>query len=362
MSGIAKALPAFRTVIAVLMALVFGAGLIVASGKNPYLAYAALFEGAFFDYWGIADTLVRMCPVILAALAFLIPFRAGLFNIGAEGQIYAGALLSTLAALYLEGFSVWLHISICFLAGFVGGALWALIPALLKAYYKVNELIVSLMLNYVAINIVGFFLQGPLAVPDAPYPYSEAIDPKLELAAIMPDTEVHWGVLLAISAAALVYVLMQYSVLGFTYRTIGRSSEAALYAGINVKRQITTAFMLAGGLAGLAGVIEVLGVKFRLFHAFAAGVGFEGIVVAFLAQGHALLVVVAGYFFAGLQSGAGTMQRVVGVDAYVIEALQGVIILFVTISLSLRFRGSFLARILQNRGRRPATAKNEGSA
>ena len=361
MSFYYHALPALRTIIAVILAMVVGAGLIAASGKNPWFAFAALFEGVFVDYWGFADTLVRMCPVILAALAFLIPFRAGLFNIGAEGQIYMGALLSTVAALYIDGLPVWLHTPICFVAGFVGGALWAVIPAVLNAYYKVNELIVSLMLNYVAINIVGFCLQGPLAVLDAPYPYSEAIDPKLELASVMPETDVHWGVLVAISAAALVYVLMQYSVLGFAYRTIGRSREASLYAGIDVKRQIITSFILAGGLAGLAGVIEVLGVKFRLFHAFASGVGFEGIVVAFLAQGHALLVVVAGFFFAGLQSGAGMMQREVGVDAYVIEALQGIIILFVTISQSLRYRGSFLARVLQNL-HPPVAAKNKRSA
>ena len=362
MSKIAKGLLALRTVIAVVVAMLVSAGLIAASGKNPYLAFVALFEGAFLDYWGIADTLIRMCPMILAALAFLIPFRAGLFNIGAEGQIYAGALLGTVAALYLEGLPVWLHIPICFFAGFVGGAMWAFIPAWLNAYYKVNELIVSLMLNYVSINIVGFCLQGPLAVPDAPYPYSEQVDAKLELAPILPQTDVHWGVLVAISAAVLIYVLLQYSVLGFSYRTIGRSREAALYAGINVKRQIITSFVLAGGLAGIAGVIEVLGVKFRLFHAFASGVGFEGIIVAFLAQGHALMVVVAGFFFAGLQSGAGMMQRAVGVDAYVIEAIQGIIILFVTISLSIRFRDSFLARILNSRRQRLAAGNSEGGA
>ncbi len=327
---------------AVVLALIVSAGLIVSSGANPATAYGALFSGAFLDYWGLADTLVKACPLLLTALAFLIPFRAGLFNIGAEGQIYAGALMGTIAALFLPGLPAWLHIPVCLIAGWIGGALWALIPALLKAHFNVNELIVSLMLNYVAINFVGFLLQGPMAVPNAPYPYSDAVAPELELAPIMARTDAHWGILLAVAACLAIHVLVRHSTAGFSLRTVGRSAGAARYAGISAKKQIVMSFMLAGGMAGIAGVVEVLGVKFRLFHAFASGVGFEGIIVAFLAQGQAILVPIAGFLFAGLQSGAGTMQRVAGVDVAIVDAIQGIIILFVTIGLSVRFRTKIL--------------------
>ena len=340
-----KRIDLFIVPIAVILALIAGSILILLSGKNPLTAYAALFSGAFIDYWGLADTLVRACPLILTALAFLIPFQTGLFNIGAEGQLYAGALFGTIVALYLTGLPVPLHITLCFLAGFLGGALWGLIPAVLRAYYNVNELIVSLMLNYVAINIVGFLLQGPMSVPGAPYPYSDAINPDLELAPILSRTDAHWGILVAAVACLFVFLLLNRSTSGFSLRTVGRSVDAARYAGMSAKRQIIQSMMAAGGLAGIAGAIEILGVKFRLFHAFASGVGFEGIIVAFLAQGQAALVLVAGFLFAGLQSGAGTMQRAAGVDVSVVDAIQGIIILFVTIGLSIRFRDKILSRI-----------------
>lgn len=338
-----------KSVWAVLAALLVGSLLITLAGSDPIEAYAALFHGAFFEYYGFGNTLVKMSPLILAGLAVTIPLRAGQFNIGAEGQIYIGALFGTLAGLYVPVLPGWLHIVFCSAAGMIGGGLWALIPAVLKAYHRVNEIIVTLLMNYVAINIVSYAVSGPMMAEDAPYPYSDEIPEALFLPHVLPRTDAHLGVVIGVLMALVLFVVMRHSTFGFSLQTVGRNPRAAGYAGMSVKRHIVVSFVVAGAMAGLAGTYEVLGLKYRLFHLFSPGYGYDGIVVTFLAGGNPLFVVLAAAFLGGLRSGAGIMQRAVGIDATVVEAIQGLVVIFVAMGLAFRFERTYWARVLQRR-------------
>jgi simple sugar transport system permease protein len=338
-----------RSVWAIIAALAVGSILIAATGRNPIDAYKTLFEAAFFDYWGLATTLVKTCPLLLAGLAVVLPLRAGLFNIGAEGQIYIGALFATAAALYLPGIPGPAHIVISTLAGAVGGALWALIPALLKAYQRINEIIVTLLLNFVALHFVSFIVSGPMMEPGAPYPYSPEIPDTLFLPHILPNTDAHYGVLVGVVIALAMYVVFQRGVFGFTLATVGRNPNAARYAGMSVERHIIMSFLVAGAFAGLAGTFEVLGHRYRLYHGFSQGYGYDGIVVAFLAGLNPLFAIFSAVFIGGLRSGASMMQRVMGIETTVVEAIQGLVILFVAVSLAFRYRVTSIGKAIARR-------------
>lgn len=338
-----------RSVWAVLLALVFGAMLIVLTGQDPLGAYRELFAGAFLDYWGLSATLAKLSPILLAGLAVALPLRVGLFNIGAEGQIYIGALFATVVALTMPELPPGLGILVTALAGMAGGALWALIPALLKAYRDINEVIVTLLLNYVAINVVSYAVSGPLMAPEAPYPYSPEIPRSLFLPVMMPRTDAHIGALVAVVLALALFLVLRYTTAGYSLQTVGSNPHAARYAGMSVRRHIVVSMIVGGSFAGLAGTFEVLGLKHRLFHLFSDGYGYDGIVVAFLANGGALGSVIAATFLAGLESGANAMQRAAGVPVTVIDAIKGLMVIFVAASLAFTFQRSYWARVLQRR-------------
>jgi general nucleoside transport system permease protein len=327
-----------NTVWAVMLALLLGAVLILLAGGNPIEGYSALFRGAFADYWGISDTLVRMSPLLLAGLAVIIPLRAGLFNIGAEGQIYIGALLATIAALYMPGeVPGVLRITLCILVGALGGALWATLPGLLKAYRGTNEIITSLLLSYVAINLVGALLHSWLIEPGAPYPYSREVPAEVTLPVFLPRTQAHVGIIISWIAAVVVAVMFWKTTLGQSIKIVGHNKHAAAYAGLNVKRLTVLSFALGGSMGGLAGVFEVLGLKYRLFDHFSPGYGMQGIIVAFLAALNPVGAIVAALFLGGLQVGAGSMQRATGIDTTMVAALQGLVVLCVAMGLAIKF-------------------------
>jgi len=356
-----------RPVWAVMAALLLGAGLIAVSGTNPLEAYRALFTGAFFDYYGIGGTLVKTSPILLAGLAVIIPLRAGLLNIGVEGQIYMGGLFSAMAALLLPDMPGLIHIPICVLAGALGGGLWGLIPGYLKAYHGMNEVIITILLNFIAINIVSYVVGGPMMQEGAPYPYSVEIGEHLWLPWIMPGTDAHVGVIVGVVLAIVIFFLLRYTTVGFALDTIGRNAQAGRYAGIRVRRTIVAAMFVAGAIGGLAGTFEVLGLKYRLYHLFSPGYGFDGIIVAFLAMLNPILAPLSAFFLSGLKAGALVMQRAVGLESTVVEAIQGLVIIFVAASLAFTYDRTFWNRFLERRrnleaklGDANSTEKQEG--
>lgn len=327
----------FLPIIAILSALIVGAILILIAGANPIAAYTALFQESLFDYFGFGNTLTRMTPLLFTSLGVLVALKAGQFNIGGEGQIYLGALGSTLIGLYVQGLPAFIHIPLALLFGFLFAAVWGWIPGYLKAMRGVNEVITTLLLNYIAVNLVSYLVQNPLKAPNAPSPYSPLIAKSAQLP-ILPGSLAHGGIFLALLVAAILWVLLQRTPLGYQITAVGFNPIASGYAGISVQRTIMLVMALAGGLAGLAGSCEVMGLKYRLFEEVSPGYGFDAIAIAFLSRGSVLGVVLTSLFFAALRSGANVMQRSAGVPVTVVFAIQGLTVLFIAIGLALESR------------------------
>lgn len=308
------------------LALVVSAGLILARGVNPLVAYAAMLEGAFGSVAALANTGVRAAPIILSGFAVGLGYKAGLWNIGGTGQIYLGATTATIVGIIPLPVPAWIHLLIAVMAGFVGGALWMFVPAYLCAYRGVNLVCTTLMLDYVAGFFVSWLLHepSPLAEKGATFPMSPLILPSARLPILMEGTSLHAGFVLAVVLGVVLHFVLHSTTFGFRTRMVGKSPEAARYAGIDVVRWILLVLLICGGLAGLAGAGEVLGLKLRLFDYFEGFVGFEGLALAILVEGNPLGMILAGIFFGSLKAGAGKMQIVTGIGtpmALVIEAL-----------------------------------------
>lgn len=329
--------PIISPLIAITSALIVGAVLILIAGANPITAYTALFTESLFTYFGFGNTLTKMAPLLLTSTGVLLALKAGQFNIGGEGQIYFGALGSTLVGLYVQvpGF---IHVPLAILAGFAFGALWGFIPGYLKAMRGINEVITTLLLNYIAIDLISYLVQNPLKEANAPSPYSPLIAKSAQLPIIIPGSLAHGGILLALIAAGIIYIIIKHSTLGYRITAVGLNQKASNYAGISVQRTIMLVMAASGGLAGLAGASEVMGLKYRLFEQVSPGYGFDAIAIAFLSRGNVLGVVLNSLFFGALRSGANVMQRSAGAPVTVIYAIQGLTVLFIAIALALEPR------------------------
>lgn len=331
-------LPLLFSVLAIAAALIVGAGLIVIAGKNPVAAYSALFQESLANYYGFGNTLTKTTPLLLTSLGVLIALKAGQFNIGGEGQIYMGGLGSALVGLYVKGLPLLIHLPLGLLVGFLFGAVWGLIPGYFKAVRGINEVITTLLLNYVAQNFISYLVNGPMMEPGAPSPFSPKLAKTAQLPTILPQTQTHAGILIALIAAAILWVLFLRSPLGYQIETVGQNPIAARYAGLSVEGTIMLVMAVAGGLAGLAGASEVMGLKYRLFENFSGGYGFDAIAIAFLSRGSVPGVVFTSLFFGALRSGANVMQRTAEVPLTIVYAIQGLTVLFIAISLAFEYK------------------------
>ncbi|XHX80134.1 MAG: ABC transporter permease [Stenomitos frigidus ULC029] len=328
-------LPVLAPFLAIAAALLVGAGLIAIAGVSPLKAYSVLFTESLANYYGLSNTLTKTAPLLLASLGILVALKGGQFNIGGEGQIYMGGLGSAIVGLYLHGLPLILHVPLALLGGFLLGGLWGFIPGYLKAIRGVNEVITTLLLNYIAQNLVSYLVSSPMKDPEAPTPYSALIDASAQLPIILPQTQTHAGILLGVLATIVLWVVFARSPLGYQIETVGQNPIAARYAGISVERTIMLVMALSGGLAGLAGSGEVMGLKYRLFENFSPGYGFDAIAIAFLSRGNLAGVLLTSLFFGALRGGANVMQRSAGVPVTVVYAIQGLTVLFIAISLVL---------------------------
>ena len=331
-------LAALMPVIAVLLALALGGVVLLALGKNPIEAYLSMLDGAFGDTTRILNTLNRAIPLLLVAVGICIAFRGGVINIGAEGQLLIGAACVTAATLAIgDALPSWLFIPLALLVGFAGGALWGAVPGYLKARFQVNEILSTIMMNEIAIQFVIFLLSGPMIDPEqvalgTRIAQSAAIPESAWLLRLAPPARLHAGIFLALIAAMVVYILLWRTVTGYRIRAVGQSRAASQYAGISVPAYLTLALVLSGGLAGLAGASELMGVNHRMLEGFAVGYGFSGIVVALFGRLHPLGAIPSALFFAALLTGAERMQRDLQVPTATITVLQGLVVLFVVSS------------------------------
>lgn len=317
--------------LAVFTALLIGAVVIWASGANVLAAYQGLFEGALGSPRGIAETLVIFTPYTLAGLAVALGFRCGLFNIGAEGQFYMGALLSVWVAYSIKGLPIYIHLPFAILMGALGGAIWGAIPGFLKARLGTHEVINTIMMNYIAVLLVDFLVnrKGPMWDSTSTVPRTPYILPSATLPQLFPDYRLHAGIFIAIAAIFIVYWLLWKTTLGFEIRAVGANPTAARYAGMSVTRNFVLAMTLSGILAGLAGTGEVLGLNRTLPAAFVSGYGFDSIAIALLAKSHPLFVPFAAFLWAVLRNGASLMQVRAGISVDLINIVQALVIAFV---------------------------------
>jgi simple sugar transport system permease protein len=330
--------------LAILTAIVVGGVIIAVVGGNPFAAYLGLVQGAFGSAKALSETAVWATPYIFAGLAVAVGFKGGLFNIGAEGQLAFGAVTAALIGYALPGWlhmslPAYIHIPLAVGLGMLAGAIWAAIPGALKAYTGGHEVINTIMMNYIALNITSFLLNGPMKDPD-PMNLS-ARTPEIAVSArippIFPDLRVHWGFVLALIVAFIIWWLLWKTTLGFEIRTVGANPDAAKYAGINVKRTIIITMALSGALAGLAGAIEVTALNYRHELGFSVGYGFDAIAIALLGKTNPFGVVLAAILFGAMRNGGTRMQFLTQIPVDIISVIQGLILLFVAADAIVRF-------------------------
>jgi simple sugar transport system permease protein len=330
--------------LAILTAVVLGGIIIVLVGGNPLLAYAGLLQGSFGSIRALSETSVWATPYIFAGLAVALAFKGGLFNIGAEGQLALGAVASALIGYALPG---WLgfdlpkiiHLPLAVIMGMAAGAIWAGIVGFLKAYTGGHEVINTIMMNYIALNTISFLLNGPMKDrdPNNVIARTPLIEESARMPVIFDGLRVHWGFVLALLVAFLVWWMLNKTTLGFEIRTVGLNPDAAKYAGINVKRTIILTMALSGMLAGMAGALEVTGLNYRHELGFSIGYGFDAIAIALLGKSHPLGVVLAAILFAAMRNGATRMQFLTQLPVDLISMLQALILLLVAADAIIRY-------------------------
>jgi len=342
---VSRLIDALLPVLATLAALVLGAVMLLFLKVNPIQAYQALWEGAFGSSNAFAETLVKATPLLLVGIGICISFRGDVINIGGEGQMIMGAILATWVGLTFTSLPGWIVITLAMLAGFLGGAIWGGIPGILKAYFRVNEILSTVMMNAIAVQLMNFLLRGPLIDPSqaelaSKIPQTARLLEIFRLPRLVP-TRLHLGALIAVVLAVLVYIVLWRTTLGYRIRAVGQNPHASRYAGINVPRHIVLALLLSGAFAGLAGAVQVYGVNYRMItdgssSGFTGSAGFNGIVAALFGQLHPVWSIPASILFGALLVGANSMQRIMQVPSALITALNGLVVVFVVSSEILR--------------------------
>lgn len=314
---------------AVVLALLTGAALIALLGVNPLEAYRALLDGALGNRNSIAETLVKAIPLALAGVGVAVAFRAGVFNVGAEGQLYLGAIAATWVGLQFQALPRPFLLPLMIFTALASGGVWAALAGVLKASFNASELINTIMMNYIAIFLVSYLVHGPLQEPGSPLGQTAPLPPQAQLATLLPATRLHSGLILALVAAVIVHVLLWRTTWGFRIRVTGKNPLAAQSAGISFKTATVSAFIVSGALAGLAGFSEAAGLHQRMIENISPGYGYTAIVVALLGQLNPPGVLAAALLFAALQVGAGTMESAVGVPSSVVTIIQYLIVIFI---------------------------------
>jgi len=324
--SVSRAIRVLVPVMSLVFALIFGAFLLLVSGVNPFAAYAAMATGAFGDIDAVAETLVKAIPLMLTGLGVSIAFRMLFWNIGAEGQLAMGGLAATGVALYASDIlPSWSVLPAAILLGMMAGALWAVIPAALRAYLQVNETITTLMMNYIAILLVSHVYHGPWRDPEG---YGFPGTARFPEMAWLPRlyNRAHAGLIFAILAAAILWIVVQRTKWGFELRITGENPKAARYIGINIPRLILVTMLVSGGLCGLAGVCEVTGVMRRLQQGLTVGYGYTAIIVAWMSQLNPWGVLLVSFLLAGMLVGGDQIQMAMGLPAAMGLVMQGALL------------------------------------
>lgn len=304
--------------------------LIALAGASPVAAIGLFFNGIFGNFSSFCEVFVKATPLILVGLGCAVAFKTGFFNIGAEGQFYMGAVTAAWISLNLTQLPGGIRIICSLLAGILAGGLWALIAAVLKARFRISEIIVTIMLNYIAVNFTGLAVRTFLMDPAGSVPQSARIEADAAFRLLLPPTRINAGLFIALAAVFLVWIILEQTTVGYEIKVVGFNQRAAQCNGISVMKNIIVAAALSGGLAGLAGVIEVLGIQKKLLEGISADCGYTAVLVALLASNHPLGVLFVAVGFAAMQVGANSMQRQTGVPSAIVNILMGLLVVLIS--------------------------------
>jgi len=316
----------------VLIGMIVGSLVVINKDRSLLMVLGRLFYNAAGTWSNLISSLVYTIPLGFTGLAIAFSYSAGIFNIGAEGQLQLGALMTAVVATGTAFSSSFIQVPVALIAGAVVGALWALIPGLLKAYKGFNEIVVTMLMNYIAILLVNYFLEGPMKAPHSFYPQTRPFVKTSWLQDLVPNSDLHYGFFLLIALFFIVWIVLFKTPLGFKIRAVGFNPEGARYAGIKVKRIMVLSMVVSGALAGLGGSVEVMGVYRRVAEGFSPGYGFDAIAVALLANLNPIGVFFSAFFFGALRNAASGLQVDLGVPISFIHIVQALAILFVIAS------------------------------
>lgn len=312
---------------AFILALAAGGLFILLLGFNPFELYGTIVSGAFRSKMAVQATVKVMIPLLMASLGVTLAFKMRFWNIGAEGQIIMGAVFSSYFALFNSNWPHIILLAVMFLAGFVGGGLWGLIPAYFKTKFNTNETLFTLMLNYIALHVISFLRDGPWKDPGSSgFPKIARFVANAQIDKVFG---VQFGWIIALLLVVIVFVYMKYTKQGYEISVVGESQATARYAGMNVKRVVLRTMLLSGGIGGLTGVIQSAGSDMTLAASVAGGVGFTAIIVAWLANLNPVGILIVSFLFSVLEKGSSVMQSTYGLSTYSADVLQGIILFFI---------------------------------
>ena len=343
---------------AIIVSLLMGAVIIRILGLSPSKAYSALYLGGLGSVNAVGETLVKTTPLVLTALSYAFAYRSGLINIGAEGQLYMGGFLATLVGIHLGGLPMIIHLPLSLAAGFIGGGMWGLLVGWLKVRFGANEIITTVMLNYVAIYFISFLVTGPMKAPPGNFPESRHVAESAVLPNLLPGTRLHIGLLVAIAAIAFYYIFMWRMRVGYEMRVVGRNMTASRYAGMKPEKMMILAMFIAGGMGGLAGSVEILGVQERLLQGFSPGYGFDGIAVSLVGMNSPIGIFLGAMLFGVLRAGGNMMQMIAQVPLAIIKIIQALVIILVISGQMIQFTER--RRMLSKVGQQSEVQETEG--
>ena len=324
---IIAALGAASLIWAILAAIGLGSILILVAGNDPLRAFARVWEGAFGGWYQLSVTVRFFIPMCLAGLAVAIPYRCGVFNIGAEGQLILGAVAATFVALNVTA-PTYVHIPIALFAAAVAGAFWAMLAGALLALRNVNEVLSTVMLNFIAIFIVQYLVRSPWRSNEAMFPVTDKFPDSVQFALFGETMAWHSGVFVTLLALICVLLIVSKSKFGFSMRILAAGSQVARNVGVPIRRTIVSSMGCGGAIAGLAGATEVMGVQHSLTPQFSPGYGFDAVMIAMLSNGNPIKVCIVAFLFAGLRNGVSFMQRVEGVPSAIGHVVIALIVIF----------------------------------
>lgn len=308
------------------LSLLIGAVVIALLGYNPIEAYSQLFRGAFVGKLNFGGTLERFVPLMLTALAFATSAKVSVFNVGVEGELYLGAIAAAWVGFAFKGLSPFVHLPLCILAAMLAGGIWAFIPGALRAFWKVNEVCVTILMNYVAIYITSYLVAYPLSAKTG-IPQTPLMAPSARLLRIMPPSRANIGLFIAIGALVIVWFILTRTTWGYRIRQVGQNPAFAEYAGIRAKSTVIWGMILSGSIGGLAGALEVMGIYGYFLDGFSQGIAFDGMLAALIAKNDLKMVPVLAFFLAVLKAGALGMERFTGVPKALVDSIIAIFIL-----------------------------------